>query len=181
MAFLIFGPIEALKFYLRLSDSVMEACKTWIGKEIVSISAAQMQKDWSANEMFLSSELGLMLYPQSIAVRVWQEEIAMEDLPISFALRTDNEPPKHHAVVFQFNKPFVIRKIEIWAEKTRDSSGVRDKTQLTENTLIFIAETGERWMLLPDHPGPGFLLAWGEKEMNRILHSGWYVLKHILD
>ena len=181
MAFLIFGPMEALKFYLRLSDSVMEACKTWIGKEIVSISAAQMQKDWSANEMFLSSELGLMLYPQSIAVRVWQEEIAMEDLPISFALRTDDEPPIHHAVVFQFNKPFVIRKIEIWAEKTRDSSGVRDKTQLTENTLVFIAETGERWMLLPDHPGPGFLLAWGEKEMNRILHSGWYVLKHILD
>jgi hypothetical protein len=105
----------------------------------------------------------------------------MEDVPISFALRIDNEPPKHHAVVFQFNKPFVIRKIEIWAEKTRDSSGVRDKTQLTENTLVFIAETGDRWMLMPDHPGPGFLLAWGVKEMNRILHSGWYVLKHILD
>lgn len=181
MAFLIFGAMEALKFYLRLSDSVMETCKSLIGKEILSISASQMQKDWTAEEMFLSSELGLILHPLGQPIKVWQEEIAMADVPISFALRMDQESTKIRPVVFQFNQPFVIRKIEIWAEKTRDNSGLHDRTQLTENTLVFIAESGERWMLLPDHPGPGFLLAWGEKEMNRILHSGWYVLKHILD
>jgi hypothetical protein len=86
----------------------------------------------------------------------------------------------HRPVVFQLNN-FTIRTIEIWAEKTRDSSGLRDTTQLTENTLVFIAQSGDRWLLLPDHPGPGFVVAWGEKEINRFLHSGWYVLKHILD
>ena len=181
MAFLIFGPMEALKFYLRLNDSVIAFFKSWIGKEILSISATQMQKDWAASEMFVSSELGLILHPQHLPVKIWQEEVAMDGIPVSFALRVETEQPRHRPVVFQFNIPFIIRKIEVWAEKTRDSSGLRDTTQLTENTLIFIAESGEKWMLLPDHPGPGFLLVWGEKEMNRILHSGWYVLKHILD
>lgn len=181
MAFLIFGYMEALKYYLRLNETTLELCKSWIGKEILSISAMEMQKDWTTAEMIIPSELYITLHAAGQPYRIWQEEIEMEGIPVSFALRIENSNAGHKPVVFQFNQPFVIKKIEIWAEKTQDSSGLGDTTQLTENTLLFMAESGDRWLLVPDHPGPGFLLAWGEREMNRILHSGWYVLKHILD
>ena len=172
--------MEDLKFYLRLNDTAIEICKSWIGKELLSMTASQMQKDIASAEMYIASDLGLILHPEKRPVRIWQEEIEMEGVPVSFALRIDHEQPLHRPVVFQFHN-FNIRKIEIWAEKTRDSSGLRDTTQLTENTLVFTAQSGDRWLLLPDHPGPGFVVAWGEKEINRFLHSGWYVLKHILD
>lgn len=180
MAFLIFGCMEDLKFYLRFNEIAMETCRSWIGKELLSMTASQMQKDIASAEMYIASDLGLVLNPEKHPVRIWQEEIDMEGVPVSFALRIDHVHPSHRPVVIQFDN-FVIRKIEIWAEKTRDSSGLRDTTQLTENTLLFTAQSGHRWLLLPDHPGPGFVVAWGEKEINRFLHSGWYVLKHILD
>jgi len=54
---------------------------------MLSISAAQMQKDWTAKEMFVSSEVGLILHPQHLPVKLWQEEIEMDDILVSFALR----------------------------------------------------------------------------------------------
>jgi hypothetical protein len=172
--------MEDLKFYLRLNETAMEICQSWIGKELLSMTASQMQKGIATAEMYVASDLGIILHPGNKPVRLWQEEIELEGVPVSFALRIDYESPSHRPVVFQFDN-FIIRKIEIWAEKTRDSSGLRDTTQLTENTLVFTAQSGHRWLLLPDHPGPGFVVAWGEKEINRFLHSGCYVLKHIMD
>jgi hypothetical protein len=173
--------VEDRKFYLRLSEQSLDIIKSWIGKELISISALQMQKDWNSETMFVSPEMGFLFHPDAKPVRIWQEEADMEGLPVSFALRLEKEEPRHRPVVFQFNKPFKIRKIEVWAEKTRDNSGLRDTIQLTENTLVFTAESGERWMILPDHPGPGFTIARDGSDMNTILHSGWYVLKHILE
>ncbi|MFN4915120.1 MAG: hypothetical protein ACK5FT_07355 [Sphingomonadales bacterium] len=173
--------MEDRKFYLRLNEAALETCKSWIGKEIASISTLQLQADWEGDTLYISPEIEMLLHPDAQAVKIWQEETDMEGLPVSYALRIDKEQVKHRPVVFQFNKPFKIRTVEIWAEKTRDSSGLRDTTQLTENTLVLTAETGDRWMLLPDHPGPGFVIARGETAMKGILHSGWYVLKHLLD
>lgn len=181
MAFLIFGIVEDRKFYLRLSDAALEFCKSWVGKEIVNISTLQLQKDWDSESMFVSPELGMLLHPDGRHVCIREEETDIEGLPIGFALRIEAETARHRPVVFQFAKPFKIRKIEIWAEKTRDSSGLRDTTQITENTIVFTAESGERWMIFPDHPGPGFIIARGDAAINSILHSGWYVLKHVLD
>lgn len=181
MAFFIFGCMEDRKFYLRLGEAALDFCKTWIGKEIVSLSTMQLQKDWDSDTMFVSPELSLLLHTENLAFSIRQEEVQIEGVPVSFALRIEKEISRHRSVVFQFNKPFKISKIEVWAEKTRDSSGLRDTTQLTENTLVFKAESGDRWMVLPDHPGPGFAITRGDKAMNEILHSGWYVLKHVLD
>jgi hypothetical protein len=173
--------VEDRKFYLRLSEQALELCKSWIGKELITLSAMQLQKDWDSETMFVSPEVGLVLHPGAAAVRIRQEETDIQGLPVSFALRIEKESGGHRPVVFQFSKAFCIRKIEIWAEKTRDSSGLRDTTQVTENTLVFTADTGERWMILPDHPGPGFVIARGDAAINPILHSGWHVLKHVLD
>jgi|GEM_PF-2521275 len=173
--------MEDRKFYLRLSEQALGMCKSWIGKELVSFPAMQLQKDWDSETMFVSPELGFVFHPNTMQVRLWQEEANVEGLPVSFALRLEKETSKHRPVLFQFNKPFKIRKLEVWAEKTRDSSGLRDTTQLTENTLVFIAESGDRFIILPDHPGPGFAIARDGADMNTILHSGWYVLKHILE
>lgn len=92
-------------------------CKSWIGKELVSFSAMQLQKDWDSETMFVSPELGFVFHPNTMQVRLWQEEANVEGLPVSFALRLEKETSKHRPVLFQFNKPFKIRKLEVWTEK----------------------------------------------------------------
>jgi hypothetical protein len=173
--------VEDRKYYLRLSEQALEICKSWIGKELITLSAMQLQKDWGSETMFVSPEVGLVFHPGAEAVRIRPEETDIQGLPVSFALRIEKESSTHRPVVFQFSGAFCIRKIEVWAEKTRDSSGLRDTTQVTENTLVFTAESGERWIILPDHPGPGFVITRGDAAITPILNSGWYVLKHVLD
>lgn len=57
---------------------------------------------------------------------------------------------------------------------------LRDTTQLAENTLLFTADSCERLILLPYHPGSGVFSAHGDTAINSVLHSEWYVLIQLL-
>ncbi len=73
----------------------------------------------------------------------------------------------------------VVSKIEVWAEKMTTENELN--TVIAENTLLIETESALRLLICPEHPEQTLAVYCDEKEIENILGSGRYLLKHIID
>lgn len=117
-----------------------------------------------------------------------EAEACSDALCLDFALLPDSD--YSHIQVMASTKPlkqklasewqltdFVVRKIELWAEKT----GSDDNKLLSINTILFSSISGEQLLLYPWGPEPWVSITEDTEEINNVLNSGHLYLKQIID
>lgn len=117
-----------------------------------------------------------------------EAEACSDALYLDFALLPDSD--YSHIQVMASTRPllqksasewqlsdFVVRKIELWAEKT----GLDDNKLLSINTILFSSISGEQLLLYPWGPEPWVTITQETEEINNVLNSGNLYLKQIID
>ena len=163
------------RYYLRLNESVLAVCKSMIGMQLDSLVAEQMQKD------LLIPEVHLVVSEHPNGIQLGLEAMDEPGLPVTETLSVKEAEIEARNVVVNLPAWFIVQKVEIWAEKVQADAGKGNVQQFTENTLMISSASGLRLLLTPDHPGSGFRVIFGEAEIESLLDSGHYVLKHVLD
>jgi hypothetical protein len=169
------------RYYLRLNESVLAVCKSMIGMQLDSLVAEQMQKDLLSEEMVLIPEVHLVVSEHPNGIQLGLEAMDEPGLPITETLSVKEAEIEARNVIVNLPAWFIVQKVEIWAEKVQADAGKDNVQQFTENTLMISSASGLRLLLTPDHPGSGFRVIFGEAEIESLLDSGHYVLKHVLD
>jgi hypothetical protein len=101
-------------------------------------------------------------------------------LPVVGLLKLDKIPsPVGLPVNLSLPAWSVVSKVEVWAEKITTETELN--TVIAENTLLIETESALRLLICPEHPEQALGLYCDEKEIENILGSGRYLLKHIID
>lgn len=170
------------KYHHQLPGAARELLSGFIGAGLEMICAEQMILDSAAGENSMGPELFLYTSGETDPCVCRLTERQPADMPVYQELNLQPEPsPGLHHVRWMMPAWFIIRKIEIWAERIRDQQAATDKECISENTLLISGESGEEILITPDHPAPGFLVSRNPAEIEQILGSGRYFLKTITD
>lgn len=174
--------MPGIKSHLSLSENAISMLSAIPGSTLDMVCANEMVVDQGAGETAMMPELFLYATGDSGILKCALAEMGEPGMPViqSLDIRYAPEVSLHHGR-WLLPSWFVIRKIEVWAERVQDNTGPETLESISENTLLFSSESGMELLIRPDHPGPGFLLSMDTQEIEQVLGSGRYFLKHVLD
>lgn len=174
--------MPGIKSHLSLSENAISLLSAIPGSTLDMVCANEMVVDQGAGETAMMPELFLYATGDSGPLQCSLTETVVSGMPVIQALdvRMAHEVTLHNGR-WLLPSWFVIRKIEVWAERVQDNTGPENLESISENTLLFSSESGLELLIRPDHPGPGFLLSMDAQEIEQVLGSGRYFLKHVLD
>lgn len=101
------------------------------------------------------------------------------NFPICYKTEISTATAGNHAGRILLPSWFVIRKIEVWAEKIVNFEAAEQLETIVENTILLVPESGRNLLIRPDQDG--FIITQDEAAIDDALESGRYVIKHILD
>jgi hypothetical protein len=122
----------------------------------------------------------LVIETEGPAIGIELQNSDENNLPVSLLLHVvDAQPQKSAAVNLSMPAWSIVSKIEVWAEKMADANN--QNVVISENTLLIEMESGFRLLICPEHPEQCLGLYCDEKEIETLLESGRYLLKHLID
>ena len=166
-----------MKNYHHLSETELRLLNELVGSVVNGFTAADCYHTLGKFAYTLANKIILETEGQSLCIELLHSSSSSQPL---FGLLnvTEQTKPEGFAVNLILPAWSVISKIEVWAEKITDNN---ENTVVAENTLLFAIESGLRILICPEHPEDSLGLYCDEMEIESILGTGRFLLKHIMD
>lgn len=149
------------------------------GAEIELICADSLHLELSHGEITAGPSLFIYHNLPDSPYTLGTHQMEQTHFPVCYKTTITTATATSHAGRIMLPSWFVIRKIEIWAEKIVNNESPQPSETIVENTILLVPESGRNLLIRPDQNG--FIITQDEANIDDALESGRYVIKHILD
>jgi len=167
------------KSHISIPATQMELLRNLIGVSLDIVSADYLHLDITSNEMLMGPQLYVYHELPSGPICLSNLLTQTPESPVCSRLGVSEVSPMKHDGRILLPAWFVVKKIEVWAEKITDLEKGFQHDAIAENTLLISPQSGRNLLIRMDQGG--FILTFDEAEIENALDSGRYLIKHIID
>jgi hypothetical protein len=168
-----------MKTHIRLQQAELELLNKWTGTSLSGISADILNTEFDTHLFYFSDSI--FIHGEVQTLKMTLAPSSSDILPVAGQLGLCSEDAPIGPSGIQLPNWFIVKKTEVWAEKISNQTNVETMDTVCENTILIESESGRLLLLTPSHPEDVFCLMTDDFEIEKLLESDRFVLKHVFN